>query len=487
MRGDQAGRAVSAPYRWYDPDRAGTSDADHDPMSSFLRIVLATSALVACDHAGGAVGSDSATNPDACTELSCMVPDCASKGLPMTSISGRVFAPNGTLPLHNVTVYVPLSAPGPVPSGLQCDRCTDELPGGSLTQTATDEAGRFTLMNVPAAVDIPVVIQVGKWRRQLVVPSVAACQDTILPDATTRLPKDRTEGDIPKIAVTTGSADALECLVRKLGISDTEFTTDAADGRVHLYAGNGTSSFASTFPTQGAFPDARTLWNDVDKMRGYDIVVLSCEGAQRPETKSQAAMQALHDYADAGGRVFMSHWHNIWLGGESNHPAHGLPDWQSVVEFDFAAAQNEASQLAIVDERGPRGVDFGTWLQNVGASTTRDQLTINEPRYTATRLKTPVKAQQWLYVDPARSTPPGKRSVQDLLFTTPLDAPQDQRCGKVVFSDMHVSSGSTSSPTVPFPGTGINRNGCATTDLTPQEKALAFMLFDISSCVGPIL
>jgi hypothetical protein len=79
------------------------------------------------------------------------------------------------------------------------------------------------------------------------------------------------------------------------------------------------------------------------------------------------------------------------------------------------------------------------------------------------------------------STPMGKVSVQDLEFTTPVDQPEDQRCGKVVFSDMHVSSGSTS----PAGGAGYP-TGCSTGDLSPQEKALAFIFFDISSCVGAL-
>jgi hypothetical protein len=65
-------------------------------------------------------------------------------------------------------------------------------------------------------------------------------------------------------------------------------------------------------------------------------------------------------------------------------------------------------------------------------------------------------------------------------FTTPQTVPEDQRCGKVVFSDMHVSADSTSKPGTAYP------NGCSTADLTPQEKALSFMFFDIASCVGQL-
>ena len=48
-----------------------------------------------------------------------------------------------------------------------------------------------------------------------------------------------------------------------------------------------------------------------------------------------------------------------------------------------------------------------------------------------------------------------------------------------MYTDLHVSAASpdSSHSTTPFPG------GCVSTALTAQEKALIFMLFDLSSCV----
>jgi hypothetical protein len=272
------------------------------------------------------------------------------------------------------------------------------------------------------------------------------------------------------------------------------------------YAGQGASKFVagwpgSASPTGDGFGDAKTMWGNnapatPDHLADYDIVMLSCEGRQDPGSKLQPAMDALKAYADTGGRVFMSHWHNIWIGGEDGNASHGIASWQAVTQFNYAAPQNDPAQLAVIDETVPKGQSFAQWMLNVGGSTVRDQVVVNDPRYTLQAQVDPTKSERMVWVDPAQeypdcatttppntqpcSTPFGETSVQDLQFLTPVENPDDQKCGKVVFSDMHVSSGSTSSPGTDYPG------GCAMGDLSPQEKALAFIFFDIASCVGGI-
>src|SRR5207247_7503897 len=109
---------------------------------------------------------------------------------------------------------------------------------------------------------------------QIVIPMVTQCADNPLPMSDTRLPKNKSEGDMPEIAISTGSADALECLVRKLGIDDAEITIDAQGGRIHLYTdgGAGGGEGTNSFQSGGNFSDSAMLWGDRGKMKTYDLV-----------------------------------------------------------------------------------------------------------------------------------------------------------------------------------------------------------------------
>ncbi len=436
-------------------------------MRSFA-VLFVVALWLGCGPAPRGADPDGAPGPDACEGLRCRITDCARSGRPDTTVSGTVFAPNRTLPLVGVTVYVPNAEPGAFPDGARCARCEDRLPGDPIVQTRSDTAGRFTLSGVPSGEDIPLIITIGKWRRQVRIPVVSACTETTLLPEDTSLPKRKSEGEMPKIAIATGNCDALECLARKLGIADAEFTPDTGGGRVHLFASNGANRTIANL----AFAPASSLWGSVDKLAQYDLAMFSCECSQQASGKPQAAMNALKQYADLGGRVFLSHYHSVWISGEYGDPAHAPPVWPSIAS---CRVDDALSGTGVIDQVGnPRGSAFASWMVSVGGSPVAGQVPISEARQTCAGLDR-TRAERWVYMQHGSS-----EVIQNFQFTTPNELRKEDRCGKVVFSDMHVASGSSSTASRPFP------TGCSSGPMTPQEKALAFMFFDIASCVGPI-
>jgi hypothetical protein len=432
------------------------------------------------DDDGDNGGDNGGDGGNGCVGLECQVVDCARQGMPTnTTLKGTVFAPNGTLPLFGVNVYVPRETPAALPDGAQCSRCSDELSGSPIVRIQTNDKGEFILEGVPAGDNIPLVITTGKWRRQITIPKVDACVETQLTAAQTSLPKNRAEGDIPKIAITTGSADTLECLVRKLGIADSEIGNATDPSRIHLYAGNGVSSFQAGFAGgQGSLASATQFWANSTNLKAYDVVILSCEGNQNAATKPQAALNAMKEYADIGGRVFASHWHNIWVSGHYQGTGNNQkpPIWDTIATWNNGS-NFTAPIIDLIDEAAnPKGPAFAQWMVNVMGSTTRGQIPVTEARTTAVTLDA-AKAERWVYTQGGGSVPANR--PQMFQFTTPNEVLPGDRCGKVVFTDMHVSG--TPQNLNPYPSHCVGGN-----TLTPQEKALAFMFFDIASCVGPI-
>ena len=447
------------------------------------------------------------TSGNQCVGLQCNITNCASMSKPSTTITGTVFAPNGTMPLYGVNVYISNSPPGPFLSGSHCSTCADDLPADVITSTLTDEAGKFTLPDIPDGDNIPVVFSIGKWRRVIKLAHVNACTSTAIVAADSTLPKshdDMTANtvsvDMPQIAISTGNADSLECLVRRLGIADKEITSDKGTGRIHLFSdkgagtgtggGQGTDSFDAGFGGgTGTFSDSQTLWGsstNQGKLASYDIVILSCEGAQHVETKSQEAMNNLKAYADTGGRVFLSHWHNIWIEGSTtgmnaNNTKPAV--WPNLAMWSNNTNNSNQTGDTIDEIHNPKGMAFATWMLNVGGSPAgmRDAVPLqtNTGRDTCRSVDN-TNVEQWVYWQKDANT----QITQNFQFTTPAEKALENRCGKVVFSDMHVSGGPLkdgNGNVLPYP------TSCgAQTGLSPQEKALAFMFFDIASCVGTL-
>jgi hypothetical protein len=75
------------------------------------------------------------------------------------------------------------------------------------------------------------------------------------------------------------------------------------------------------------------------------------------------------------------------------------------------------------------------------------------------------------------------KAVQYMTFNTPVGAAEDAVCGRVVFSNLHVGAGQQGGQSDDPTDVSTFPDGCKTTDLSAQQKALEFMLFDLSSCV----
>ncbi len=410
-------------------------------------------------------GVDGGMRP--CTNL--CLQQSACDGGTRSSISGTVLAPTDPArfgapdPLPGAFVYVPNGTVTPFTQGVQCEKCSASVSGDPLVSTTTAVNGTFTLTNVPCGQNIPLVIQLGRWRRQITIPNVACCGNTALTADQTRLPRRQAEGhandNIPLFAVTTGSADNLECILPKIGIDQSEFTTPSGTGRVRLYRDNGVNPL-------GGVPAASTLYGSSTELAKYDVVLVDCVGLE--SDKSVAERGNLETYANTGGRVFTSHYGYVWLYNQPNNISFtSTASWQP-------EQASPANQDAFIDVTSMYGQRFGQWVYAVNAqaatsTVAQPKIRVNTVRRDFNAVVAP--AERWVW-----GTPTGTGSAPEVplqyAFNTPLAAPAADKCGRVLFSDFHVSSGGS------FPT-------CTSGPLTPQEKVFEYLIFDLTSCVTP--
>jgi hypothetical protein len=436
-----------------------------------------------------------------CSGLCLQQPTCS--GGTTTTITGTVRAaaspwvPAGTVPdpVPGVLVYVPNGTVQPFAAKVHCGSCSDDVSGDPLVATTTDFDGTFTLSDVPVSKNgsdpIPIVIQLGRWRRQFSYVIGHACAANAV--GTLSMPSvESATSDIPLTAISTGAVDSLECVMLKMGVDQSEFTTSnaAAPGRVHLYsAGPGTADKDSHGP--GAYlpapqgqpqPDETTLMGAGSTSGAangtylnYDQILLPCWGVETFKTPAQLAN--LVSYAKAGGRFFATHFSYTWM--YQNDLFAGTAAWNvnSDTNPQYTPFTGTVSRSVPPPVANPPGL-FARWLNYVsaldapnpsGAPPNPATVTIQAGRHDVDH----VLGASVDWIDGLDPNQAGAAAQMLLHFTFDVNA-----CGHVIFSDFHVN-GQTGTNGVVFP------QECDKNPLSAQEHILEYMIWDLESCASP--
>ena len=403
-----------------------------------------------------------------------------------TTITGTVYAPNGVDPLPNVTVYVSnLGKLPPLNPGVAvCPDPTIPPPGSYGVGGFTNTNGTFSITGVPVSSSVNLVIVSGKWRTQLVIDtSGGSCTTPVqVPTTATHFPRNQSEGDIPKFAVATGSVDQVECVLRRVGVQDSEFTNPGGAGRIQLFQGDGATVDppARARVSGGAIIDSTTpaeskLMGDAPTLDSYDVLMLPCEGSDYARPKDQ--LTNLLNFANVGGRVYSSHYAYSWMwtngafATAANWTGDKTPSGSANVTDPLAGPATVVTNFA-------EGRTLSDWLPLVGAAipnTNPAQINLSQVKSDISGLPAGSPTQPWLTLNKTSG-------IMQFVFDTPIGQTSGQ-CGRVLYNEYHVEAPtSNSGPTnVPFPGECPDT---AATSMTPQEKLLEYSLFELTDNGG---
>jgi len=348
-----------------------------------------------------------------CTGLECQIDLCGGD-YTQTQLTGQVYDPAGKNPVYGVLVYIPNASLTPLTEGVSCDSCA--TPSGSpIVSALTDYTGTFRLKGVPNGTNIPIVIQSGKWRRELTIPSVTKCVSNSTNSLTgadglklLRFPKNRSEGNIPRIAFVSGSADPFQCLLMKMGMdvsaTSAEIGPPILSGstnpdRIHYYQSTSGAGQDLSATLGGPGASASTLWDTAAHLDQYDAIILACEGNQYD--KGSTVNQLLVDYSALGGRIFTTHYSYSYL-----QYAPAATNWPNVVTYWNHTSVPVTPMTTILNRTFSKGDAFARWLSYTGASPTLGQLAIQEGRHDYDYVDR-TRATPWMYSNSDGSLPTG--------------------------------------------------------------------------------
>lgn len=369
---------------------------------------------------------------------------------PRASLTGVVYAPEGTLPISGALVYLTNTMPDPIPGQAYCNKCED-MQGHSWALTNPD--GSFKINKVTPGKWL-LVVKKGQFRLVSDL-EVTTSPTQSVPSALTTLPGESTDDGrktIPRIAVTTDTQwDRIQDLLAKLGLGQTNANGVLIPGTEHFDIYNHDTTYAGK-------PAASVLFDDASLINSYHMIFVPCIGSvyqyKYLKTQKQDFAKRIQDYVAAGGKWYGSCWAYDWV--EQVFPEY--------IEFQGNDAVIDSATLSSsYDTSGTiHGQGLMDWLQVVEPSVSLSAFPL---------------LGFWVLTNSVASSvdngmgPDGGPVVpmvwasDNLHANHPMTVTFPYGCGKVFFTAYHTVE--ESSPMI-----------------RPQEKILTYLIMEIGVCSG---
>jgi hypothetical protein len=392
-----------------------------------------------------------------------------------TTISGVVLAPNAVDPVANAFVYVPITT-SPFSSGVDCELCGSPIDSSSV-QAVSDPGGHFVLDIGPLAPasQLQFTVNKGRFRRTMMVP-INSCMDNNIGAPFTQLPGKTVAGtdDIPKIAVGTGGKDQLDVVLAAMGL-DQSVGFDCYENRKST-----TATLMTPCGKQLAAKnqDLTSMLKDPNQLANYNIVFISCsrgKWASLAAADQQTIAANLKDWAGKGGRLFAT----------DNSYDYVSSAFPSDITWATGGTAPDTANVGVGNTSMPitytgkvNDTTMAQWMTAVSALTggsTTVMLTGYLDQWSAiasvpTTTSDVVDATDAkIYTAPMMPGPAGTVPQATRFDVTPPGGMN--ACGRVIYASYH-----TLSPTMSIDST----------QLSPQERILEYLMFEAGSCVGSI-
>jgi hypothetical protein len=364
---------------------------------------------------------------------------------PIGSLSGRVLAPEGTIPISNALVYLVAAPPAPFPDGVFCDKCV--VLDKSVPSTFSKADGTFELPAYDEGMQY-LVVQKGQFRRSR--PIVVGKGKQTVPDGMTKLPPRKNlavpgggTDEIPKMAVVTGQWDKIEVSLAKLGLGAIK------PGFLGVPEVDRSTIAFDMIDNPSGFLDNEAA------LSKYNIVFIPCSFSSGTtcSTSSPAGnpsvKTALQNFVAAGGKLYTTDYSYEFM----RQPWPGYVDWVGQTNQLGSACQGgEYDSPAMANDPG-----LAAWLSAIGISNLQTQAnwtTIDKvnPKTGKDKDGNTVTVSPKVWVT-SLNTPSGAK---------PATVSFEAGCGRVLFSTYH---------------TEAMNNG-----LLPQEQALLYVLLEVAVC-----